>query len=181
MPVAVPRHLVVQLSDDALADALSDWKWLLPPDMRPLLVSTSGDVFFIDAAGQVHWLETGAGKLQQIAGSGGEFESAVRHAESRAEWFFEPVIDGLRAKGIHIAPGECYGYRTLPVLGGNYDDDNRVAVDAAGHIRFTGYVHGQIKDLPEGTEVVLKWTDDARTEQRVAGKKSWWRRLINRR
>jgi len=57
------------------ADALlQDWRWLLGDSMQLLIVSALGDMFLADANGQVFWLDTGTGQLQQIATSIDEFQ-----------------------------------------------------------------------------------------------------------
>jgi hypothetical protein len=104
-------------------------------------------------------LETGGGKFTEIASSAAEFEKALTHEANQTEWLLAPVIEQLHSVGILLAPGQCYGYRTLPVLGGAYDGDNRMPVSARSHVGFMGYVHHKIKNLPEGTPISLKWVD----------------------
>jgi len=65
----------------------------------------------------------------------------------------------LRASELRLRAGECYGYRVPPVLGGDYHGDNRVPISAREHLGFCGYIQNQIKELPDGTQVKLKWTD----------------------
>ena len=154
----VPSHLVVDLSNVEMESLLTDWGWLVGDDKRPILVAASGDVFLTDDGGKVYWLETGGGKFTQVASSVAEFEVALIQEANQIEWLLAPVIESLRSDGVQLASGQCYGYRTLPVLGGAYDGENRFPVSAHKHVGFTGYVHNKIKNLPDGTKVSLKWT-----------------------
>jgi hypothetical protein len=155
----IPQHLTVELTEDLKAGLLADWIWLVGDQHRVLLMASSGDVFLADETGKVFWLETGGGKLTEIASSIAEFESALTDEANQAEWLLAPVIDRLRSSGVLLAAGQCYGYETLPVLGGTYDGENRFPVPVQEHLGFTGYVHHKIKDLPDGTKISLKWTD----------------------
>ncbi len=157
--ILVPQHLVVDVSPDVMASLLTEWRWLVGEDKRALLVAASGDVFITDAKGKVSWVETGGGKFTEIASSVAEFETALTQEASQTEWLLAPIIERLCGSGVTLEAGQCYGYRTLPVLGGAYDGDNRFPVSARSHVGFTGYVHNKIKDLPDGTQVKLKWTD----------------------
>ncbi len=41
----------------------------------------------------------------------------------------------------------------MPLLGGSYSAENMVPTSAAHWYAFSGYVHHQMKDLPDGTAV----------------------------
>jgi len=155
----VPPHLVVDIPNDEAESLLTEWRWMIGDDKHVLLVTASGDVFLVDADGYVFWLETGSGRLAQVASSVLAFQAAIEEDANRQEWLLAPVVEGLRANGKVLAPGECYGFCTPAALGGAYDGDNRVAVAAQEHFGFTGYLHGKMKDLPDGTQVKLKWVD----------------------
>jgi hypothetical protein len=42
------------------------------------------------------------------------------------------------------------------VLGGSYSVENRYAISIAEHASFSGDLHRQIRDLPDGTAVRVK-------------------------
>ena len=155
--LSVPKHLVVDLPAEEAQSLLSEWRWFVGEVQRVLLVSASGDLFLTDPDGKVFWLETGSGRLDQVAASVADFEAALADEINQQKWLLAEVVEALRSKGVSLGPGQCYGFCMLAVLGGAYDGDNRVAVTAREHFGFTGYLHGQIKDLPDGTQVKLKW------------------------
>jgi hypothetical protein len=184
--IELPEHLRADVLPQTVDELLVDWRWLIGDEKRALMLTASGDVFLADAGGAVHWLETGAGTLTSVATDLDEFQAALREPKNREQWLLEPVILRLRAAGVRLGSGECYGYKILPVLGGDYHGDNRVPMTAKGHLGFTGYLHEKIKDLPDGTQITLKWVDEVAADrerapsQRAPKKRTWWSRLAGR-
>ena len=155
----VPPHLVVEVSTADAELLLTEWRWLIGDDKHVVLVTASGDAFVLDADRHVFWLETGSGRLTEVASSVQAFQTALQDDANLQEWLLASVVEELRSSGKVLGPGECYGFCMPAVLGGAYNGDNRVAVSAQEHFGFTGYLHGKMKDLPDGTQVRLKWTD----------------------
>ena len=74
-----------------------------------------------------------------------------------ADWFAAGVVEELRARGVVLAPGQCYGYATLPIFKeGSYGAENRQVLSALEHLAFTADVHQQIRDLSDGARVQIK-------------------------
>jgi hypothetical protein len=67
-----------------------------------------------------------------------------------------PLIDKLVACGITLQPGQCYSYRTPPILGGDYSVENSCVISLYDHFAGYGKLQEQIKDIPDGTEVRIK-------------------------
>ena len=95
----VPRHLIVDIPGDESESLLNEWRWLIGDDKRALLVTASGDVFLVDADEHVLWLETGSGRMAQVASSVLAFEAALEEDSNQREWLLAPVIEELRASG----------------------------------------------------------------------------------
>jgi hypothetical protein len=155
----VARHLVVDMPTEEAQSLLSEWRWFIGEEKRVFLVSASGDLFLTGPDGKVFWLETGSGRLAEVASSIPDFEALLANEANQREWLHAHVVEALRDNGVLLGPGQCYGFCMPAVLGGAYDGDNRVAVTAREHFGFTGYLHGKMKDLPDGTQVRLKWVD----------------------
>ena len=145
--------LVVDLRGREDGDLLADWRWLLGDGMRPLLVSALGDVFVADGAGHVHRLETGWARLARIAGSVEEFHDLAREPARIEQWFGAGLVAALRARGLGLGAGECYGFDVPPAIGGDPDPRNLRPTDVALHLAILGQVHEQTRGLPEGTPV----------------------------
>ena len=69
-----------------LNDICSDWQWLLNNQYSPIMVSLSGDMFLVDENAAIFWLDTGKGKLKEIAESIEEFKSALEDLDNIDEW-----------------------------------------------------------------------------------------------
>jgi len=123
------------------------------------MCSASGDVFFVAEDGTVSWLDTGQGLLTQICVNRDEFLKELKE-ERGAEWLLAPVVDELVDSGVELALDQCFAYRVLPILGGPYTPENMVPMSAAEWYGFSGHIHSQIKDLPEGAKVEFKIDGD---------------------
>ncbi|MGO9468295.1 MAG: DUF1851 domain-containing protein [Isosphaeraceae bacterium] len=117
-----------------------------------------GDLFLVCEDGSVHMLDVGRGSLEQVANSREEFQAKVDEEDNANDWFMIPLVDQLVAEGMTLKAGECYSYKQLPVLGGDYTIENTCALPIAEHYGAYGSIHNQIKDLPDGAQVVLKVT-----------------------
>lgn len=149
------KQLTFIRSSEALHVLREGWGWLIGESLSPFMCSASGDVFFLDDAGIVFWLDTGQGLLTQICANREEFLKELKE-ERGAEWLLAPVIDQLVDSGVELAPDQCFAYRVLPILGGPYSAENMVPMSAAQWYSFSGYMHSQIKDLPDGAKVEFK-------------------------
>jgi hypothetical protein len=153
------RVLLADIPTSVLEEALSAWSWLLGAANYPVFLTLAGDVFLKDASGAVYWLETGGGELGQVATSIEEFDAAWSDATKRREWLLQDVVQHLFEDGQVPKSGECFGFKVLPVFGGTYTAENRVCMQGSEHIRFTGYLHSQISDLPDRTRIRLDVVD----------------------
>ena len=158
---------------------LSAWSWLLDDEaeIEPWLMNRFGDLFFLDEEGAVLWLNVTDGELSEVAENADEFfallESSVEgtdeddsedtadfedqdESDDNAEdWFLMAVVDEAVEAGLKLGPGECYGFKTLPILGGDYGPENMYVSTVEKYWSFCGYVHAQIDGLPDGAEVEI--------------------------
>lgn len=155
MGPSIHDYLIDQTGPD-WTRALSTWSWLLPSDVTVWLVSRVGDLFLVLADGSVHMLDVGAGTLVKVAQSRDDFCSKIDEPELAAEWLMVPLVDRLIATGVRLTPGQCFGFVTPPVLGGQYVTENVRPISAADYLSAYGSIHAQLKDLPNGAHVVLK-------------------------
>jgi hypothetical protein len=137
---------------------LGEWTWLVPNEFTVWLMNRFGDLFFVFEDGTVHMLDVGAGSLKLVAKSRNDFGAKVDEDDKANDWFMIPLIDQLVAAGITLKEGQCYSYKLPPVLGGDYTVANTCVLPIAEHYGAYGSIHNQIKDLPYGTQVVLKVT-----------------------
>ena len=153
----MPSNLVIDEPIDT--DVLHTWRWRVGAEASVVLLSRSGDAFYIDQAGAVFWLDTGVGNIKCIAKSMSEFFDLLADPTRRADLLLEPVVVRFVSENGPFPSGKCLGYKTLPVFGASYDGPNRVAFSVTEHFSVTGHIHEQIADLPAGSKVKLQVVD----------------------
>jgi hypothetical protein len=151
--------LLVPLSEADAVSALEFWRWLVPEPARPLFATALGDLFLVDASGQVLWLDVGCGTLEVVAVTEAEFARAAADTDNAANWFGAALVDQLRAAGKVLGPGECYSYLQLPILGGEYEPANFMVCDVVSHFRTCGPIHERLSQLPDGATVEFSATE----------------------
>lgn len=138
---------------------LSPWAELLPEDLTLWMVNRIGDIIALFPDGSVHMLDIGAGRIERIADNRDNFISRIDQGDNAIHWLAIPLVDDCVAVGMTLAPGQCYGYKVPPLLGGDYAADNLEPTDLAVHYGFLADVYHQVKDLPDGTQVQLVVTE----------------------
>ena len=145
--------LTVNFEDFQSEDLLKDWRWLIGSSAQPILISSVGDAFIQDENGKIFWLETGAGVITEVAPSYEEFKAELNDKEKVSEWFLAPIIADLKALNIMLERGQCYSYKTLPILSGQYEASNFEPTDLSVHFAVSGQICFLVKDIPDGTQI----------------------------
>lgn len=138
---------------EAVQALRASWAWLIAEPYKPVLFSALGDTFLQLESGAILWLNTGTAELTEVAQSWEHFVELLR-TEQAEEWFMPGLVEQLHEAGKVPGPGQCYTYVTLPVfVEGKYEVSNLNPVPAKEHFAFTGELHQQIKNLPNGAQV----------------------------
>jgi hypothetical protein len=135
---------------------LLNWAWLLRARPTVWIVNRFGDLFLVLDDGTIHMLDVACGSLKEVAKSRDDFAVKIDEDDNAIEWLMIPLVDRLVASGILLRPGECYGLRRPPVLGGTYSVDNIAVLPINDYYAAYGVIHRQISDLPDGSQVVIK-------------------------
>ena len=135
---------------------LSDWAWLLPKSFTLWLMNRFGDLFIVLDDGTVHMLDVEGGTFRKVAESREDFGAKIDDPEIAYNWLMIPLVDELVQHGVRLRKGQCYAYKQLPILGGDYILENVAVIGIPEHFRAYGSIHRQIKDLPDGTEVRIE-------------------------
>jgi hypothetical protein len=156
--VTVTDYLIDQADID-WQKALVPWGWLLPPEVTVWLVNRFGDLFIVFEDGAVQRLDVALGLLKVVATNRDEFCHRIDTPRVADDWLMIPLVDALVESGVTLGPGQCYGFRTPPVLGGEYVIANIVPIPATEYISYCGDLHHQIKNLPDGAQVRIRVID----------------------
>lgn len=135
------------------ADLLDDWKWLVPSTATVWLMNRFAELALVLEDGSVAYLETSAGALRNIARDREDFIVRIDENDNAHEWLMIPLVDRCMAAGMLLGANQCYGFKTAPTLGGQYDIANVELSDISVYLALMGQTHEQIKDLPDGTRV----------------------------
>lgn len=153
MPITI-EDLTVNFSGIDASELVEDWRWLVGEQRLPILLTAIGDAFLQDVSdGSVHLLSVGSGMTEQVAASVEEFKALLSEKEFVVENFVPRIVVELRTLGQTLAPGQIYGYKVPPVLGGKYSTENLEPTDIRVHFSLLGQMHRQLQNVPEGTSI----------------------------
>jgi hypothetical protein len=147
------NELTVSPEGIDLSGLLSEWRWLVDARYQPVVISALGDLFLRRDDGRIFWLDSGWGKLTEVASSAEEFKRLMVQPEHADEWFVPQLVGDILTQGRRLAPGQVFGYKHPPVLGGELEPDNFEPTDLQVHFGILGQIHRQVRDLPAGTPV----------------------------
>ena len=150
------QELTIGTEEFEQSQLLSSWAWRMPQHLQPLFLSTFGDWFFRDGEDRILMFDLVSGELKQIADSKAEFEALLELEDYQREWLMSQMVEQLHQLGIKRAAGQCYAFRTPPMLGGQLLPSNIVLWDLEAYQTGTSKVHQQLGGLPFGTHVVAK-------------------------
>jgi hypothetical protein len=120
----------------------------------PVLLSAIGDAFLQDEAdGTVHLLSAGDGETRLVAASASEFQVLLKDHGFVSDNFVPSLVVELRSAGNLLGPGQLYGYKVPPCLGGEYSIDNLEPTDIEVHFSLLGQIHKKVRTLPPGTPI----------------------------
>lgn len=112
---------------------LVTWMKLLPEGAAIWAVNRIGDVIGVAADGAVYWLDVGTEQVARIAGSRDDFMIKINEGSHAKQWLATPLIDECVAAGMTLEPGQCYGFKVAPLLGGDYVVENMEPMALAEH------------------------------------------------
>ncbi|MFN0053025.1 MAG: T6SS immunity protein Tdi1 domain-containing protein [Planctomycetales bacterium] len=155
MAISIADYLIDQTGIE-WPQVLASWSWLLPPKFTLWLVNRFADMFLVLPDGTVHRLDVGAGTLTKLADSQDDFSVKIDEDDNANQWLMIPLVDKMVASGAVLGPGECYGFKTPPTLGGDYTVENAGPLPVWDYLGAYGSIHEQLQALPDGSQVVLK-------------------------
>lgn len=151
------EQLTKDITNVDIEDILSYWQWRIADMKTVVTISCIGDIFLLGHDDNIYWLQTDTGDLTKIANSLEQYQQLFSDEENIGNWFLPLLVDKLVTAGKTLKENEVYSYKKLPVIGGEYSVDNINPTDMGVHFAFSGQICEQIKDLPNGTKVNIKF------------------------
>ena len=130
------------------------WAWLVPEGCRLLGFSPFADCFLEKSDGRVLLLDLVSGEVTVIADSVPEFHVLAELADYQERWFLASLVSALGDR--RPVAGQCFAFRTPPLLGGELQPANVVLWDRAAYLEGLSTLFRKVLPLPPGTEIVLK-------------------------
>jgi hypothetical protein len=158
MAIPLSHYLIEQAGID-WSKTMASWSWLVPQRFTLWLVNKFADLFLVLPDGAVHMLDVGAGTLKQVADCRKDFCVKIDENDNANQRLMIPLVDRLVAAGVVLQPGQCYGFKTPPVLGGEYTIQNVGPLSVWDYLSAYGSLHEQIRDVPDGGQVIIKVVD----------------------
>jgi hypothetical protein len=130
---------------------LAGWKDALPASFTLWLVNRFGDLFVVFDDGSVHMLDVGIGQRRRIANDREHFAKLLDVGNNANHCLMIPLVKACVAAGMVPGAGQCYGYKTPPILGGSYNASNVDIWALEAHYALLAHLYRQTKDMPDGT------------------------------
>jgi len=112
-----------------------------------------GDMFLQDENGEVHRLVLGMGEIVRVAGSIAEFQRLASEKDTQREWFALGLLTELEKARMTISDGECFGFKTPPILGGKVELSNIEISPIGTYVSLMGQICQQTRKLPVGRRI----------------------------
>ncbi len=152
----IPQEYVLPASRPDWPALLTDWKPLLPDGATPWLLTKFGELFLCQRDGKVGMLQVSGFQYKVVAQSTTEFCEWLVDSDKMSEWFLAPLVDHLEASGKTLQRDYCFSFIRPLGLGGTLTPENVMMIPIPEHFGCWGDVFRQVKDLPDGSEVIFK-------------------------
>ena len=148
----------MQFDGPSVIEALSEeWAWILPPINQVLAVSSMGNVF-VECNDQSYWRVCPEElTAETVARTSEELDALYSSTEYKKDWEMANLVTDLIESYGDPLIGECFGLTIPAVLSGEYSIDNIRRRGLYEHLRFTGDVARQTKDLKDGDILKFEW------------------------
>jgi hypothetical protein len=135
---------------DAILEIWSGYFFQKPYQLVGL--SLFGDCFLQDFTGEIDMLDLVAAEVRTIATCREEFETLIELPAYQSEWLMSDLVRALEP--LRPESGQCFAFRTPPVLGGELAPNNVIVWDLASYHTGLRQLYPQILDLPLGAHVI---------------------------
>jgi hypothetical protein len=156
MKLADVQKYLLTIERNDWNEILRDWSELIPANSTRWLLSSFGELFFIQPDGRIGQLQVSAFQYQVVAQNTQDFEEWLDDPDKLTDWLLAPLVDLLAAAGKQLKPDSCYSFITPLGLGGQLSADNVMVIPIREHFCCFGEIFQHIKDVPDGDQIILK-------------------------
>jgi hypothetical protein len=94
---------------------------------------------------------------ESIAVDADQFAGIWENENFQLDWKMDSLVAIAEEKLGVLKPGRSYCFKLSPVVGGGYDAANFGEISLEELIAFSGDFAEQIKDVPDGGKIEIKW------------------------
>jgi hypothetical protein len=142
-----------------LATIRKAWGWSGLEPSELIAINSFGHLIIRDIDGHYWRIIPEEADCRVIAETQHEYNELLKQDEFLIDWEMEAVTDIAQDKFGPTGAGRCYCLKMPAVLGGEYAAENIATVSVDELIAFAGDLARQIKDIPDGAEIELKFTE----------------------
>ena len=139
-----------------VSEIKASWAWIGLDPSEVVAENDFGNLVVRDFSGRYWRICPEELACEVIAGDRAAYDALVQDPEFITDWTMDALVQAAQASLGPLAPGQKYSLATPAILGGRYETSNIKTISLIELIRFSGDVGFQIKDLPDGTEIVIK-------------------------
>ena len=143
----------IRPSPAELGRALASWSWLDLEGKRPYRVTAFADIFFLNAARRIWFLDRLEGTLQPAFSNVDEMEAVLATEDGQDKFLLAAFVLRAEREGLELADGECYDWKISPTLGGSVEFHNIHRMNFVAAMAVSGQLHEQIRNLPPDAKI----------------------------
>jgi hypothetical protein len=132
---------------------LEPWDWLLHHPAEVFIVTALGDALFSNSAGEVFWLDVGAGEVLRVADNRAKFDEVMSAPDAIADVYLPDLTCELLEEHGPLATGTCFSPVIPYSLGGKPEPANFQVMEINAHFRSLAKIQRQVAELPVGTKI----------------------------
>jgi hypothetical protein len=134
------------------------WGWAGFEDVREVLAQNQfGNLIFRDSVGCLWRICPEQLSCEKIAEDDQEYARLWKNEAFLRDWNMEALVETANARYGAQPQGRCFCLKMPAALGGGYEVDNVGTIAIAELISFAGDIAKQIKDLPDGAKIRLRF------------------------
>lgn len=124
----------------------SDWDWLIDQKYlnNPWLMTTFGDLFFEDAKGGIHFIDTLEGAIIPFAPNKQSAEAQLQAPDIQKRFLMSDTVELLKERSLTLNNDELYIYVPHPLVVGAVNIDSIQVMSAKVVISLCGQLLRQI-------------------------------------
>jgi hypothetical protein len=132
------------------------WSWTRQSFVAITAINPFGHMILRDAEGHYAHCDPEMLTLTQVALGDEALFEYMAAPDVREIWEAKDFIEQAESLLGKIDAGRIYSWKIAPVLGGDFIPENMTTMALHEHIRFTGHIADQLKDVQDGQTIQLK-------------------------